>query len=204
MSILLLLLLATRLSQREAPRSPLRAAGRHRTTHNTCVSSSSLSGGQTDLQLYLRRLLRDAQRKKFVSRRELCRTIAGNRCELLTVTSPAREGFAARRIVVLSARVHPGESNASWVMQGILDFLTSPSHPAAIALRAHCVFKIAPMLNPDGVINGNYRCSLAGVDLNRQWHAPIKQEHPTVYALKMLLRSLMCQARCTVMQCDAM
>eukprot|EP00983_Pelagomonas_calceolata_P025766 806977-Pelagomonas_calceolata.AAC.1 len=26
---------------------------------------------------------------------------------------------------------------------------------------------IVPMLNPDGVINGSYRCSLAGVDLNR-------------------------------------
>ena len=25
------------------------------------------------------------------------------------------------------------------------------------------------MLNPDGVINGNYRCSLLGYDLNRVW-----------------------------------
>lgn len=25
------------------------------------------------------------------------------------------------------------------------------------------------MLNPDGVIVGNYRCNLAGVDLNRVW-----------------------------------
>jgi hypothetical protein len=30
------------------------------------------------------------------------------------------------------------------------------------------------MLNPDGVIHGNYRCSLAGVDLNRQWVNPSK------------------------------
>ena len=58
------------------------------------------------------------------------------------------------------------------------------------------------MLNPDGVVNGNYRCSLAGVDLNRQWHAPIKQEHPTVYALKMLLRSLQCQAPGVALYCD--
>ena len=30
------------------------------------------------------------------------------------------------------------------------------------------------MLNVDGVIIGNYRCSLAGNDLNRRWHNPSK------------------------------
>lgn len=30
------------------------------------------------------------------------------------------------------------------------------------------------MMNPDGVIHGNYRCSLSGVDLNRQWDNPSK------------------------------
>ena len=30
------------------------------------------------------------------------------------------------------------------------------------------------MLNMDGVINGNYRCNLAGFDLNRQYINPTK------------------------------
>ena len=30
------------------------------------------------------------------------------------------------------------------------------------------------MINVDGVILGNYRCSLAGVDLNRKWKKPDK------------------------------
>ena len=67
---------------------------------------------------------------------------------------------------MITARVHPGESNASWMMKGLLDFLTS-AHPDAKLLREMFVFKIVPMLNPDGVIIGNYRCSLAGRDLNR-------------------------------------
>jgi murein tripeptide amidase MpaA len=30
-------------------------------------------------------------------------------------------------------------------------------------------FVIIPMVNPDGVIYGNFRTNLAGFDLNRQW-----------------------------------
>lgn len=37
----------------------------------------------------------------------------------------------------------------------------------AVTLRERYVFKIIPMLNPDGVIVGNYRSSLGGYDLNR-------------------------------------
>jgi hypothetical protein len=47
----------------------------------------------------------------------------------------------------------------------------------------HCItalLQIVPMLDPDGVINGNTRASLAGVDLNRQWVAPNAELHPEV------------------------
>lgn len=57
-------------------------------------------------------------------------------------------------------------------------------------LRDAFVFKVIPMLNPDGVINGNYRCSLAGVDLNRVWNAPSRRLHPPIYGMKGLLQRL--------------
>ena len=60
-----------------------------------------------------------------------------------------------------------GETQASWMMRGFIDYLTGPSLDAKI-LRDNFVFKIVPMLNPDGVVNGNYRCSLSGQDLNRR------------------------------------
>ena len=44
------------------------------------------------------------------------------------------------------------------------------------------------MLNPDGVLYGNNRCSLAGVDLNRQWKRPAKDMHPTIFSAKTLIR----------------
>ena len=49
----------------------------------------------------------------------------------------------------------------------MLRFLTDPDNHEAQLLRDKYIFKIIPMLNPDGVINGNYRCNLAGFDLNR-------------------------------------
>ena len=59
-------------------------------------------------------------------------------------------------------------SLASYVMQGVIDFLIS-DHEKARYLRDNVVFKIIPMLNPDGVIHGHYRTSLSGADLNRRW-----------------------------------
>ena len=35
------------------------------------------------------------------------------------------EDIAERPAVILTSRVHPGESNASWIMEGILNFLVS-------------------------------------------------------------------------------
>jgi len=44
------------------------------------------------------------------------------------------------------------------------------------------------MVNADGVINGNTRSSLAGVDLNRVWMDPQKDTHPVIWSLKWLLK----------------
>ena len=43
------------------------------------------------------------------------------------------------------------------------------------------------MLNPDGVIIGNYRCNLVGGDLNRRWPNPSRILHPTIYFTKKLV-----------------
>lgn len=40
------------------------------------------------------------------------------------------------------------------------------------------------MVNVDGVIYGNYRCDLVGLDLNRCWRNPIAELHPQVSAIK--------------------
>ncbi len=92
----------------------------------------------------------------------MCRTIAGNDCDMVIITnfSSKPEDIALRKAVVITSRVHPGESNSSFIMKGILDYLVSDDEGARY-LRNNFVFKIVPMLNPDGVIIGNSRCSLS-------------------------------------------
>ena len=46
------------------------------------------------------------------------------------------------------------------------------------------------MLNPDGVIVGNYRCSLTGRDMNRNFRHPRKQSFPIIYHMKELIQNL--------------
>jgi cytosolic carboxypeptidase protein 2/3 len=86
---------------------------------------------------------------------------------IITNFSSSPEEIAERPAIILTGRVHPGESNASYIMEGIIDYLVDSHDPSAAELRKRFVFKIVPMLNPDGVIVGNYRCSLSGMDLNR-------------------------------------
>lgn len=37
------------------------------------------------------------------------------------------------------------------------------------ALLSNYLIVLIPMVNPDGVIHGNSRCNLSGLDLNRNW-----------------------------------
>lgn len=159
----------------------------------------------------------------------MCKTLAGNVCEIITITQNVETyrsheeevqewhmTAAARKLnkqrlqrqeklaenlgkkvqnehkrkqgIVLTARTHPGETPGSFIMKGVIDFLLGDSREAKL-LRRHYIFKIVPMVNPDGVRYGNYRCSALGVDLNRRWDGPNRALHPTVYHIKRMVQA---------------
>ena len=88
---------------------------------------------------------------------------------------------------ILTSRVHPGETPSSYVFKGFLDFITRVDDPRAAALRDRFVFKLIPLLNPDGVKRGHYRTDQRGINLNRVYLDPSPDLHPTIFAAKSLI-----------------
>lgn len=74
-------------------------------------------------------------------------------------------------------------------MKGLLDYITGDTFVAK-KLRHKFIFKIIPMLNPDGVIVGNSRCSLAAKDLNRQYRTVIRETYPSIWYTKTMIKRL--------------
>ena len=57
------------------------------------------------------------------------------------------------------------------------------------------------MLNPDGVIIGNYRCSLTGRDLNRNYKTVLKEAFPSIWHTREMVKKLT-EEREVVLYCD--
>ncbi|KAF4144126.1 Zinc carboxypeptidase, partial [Phytophthora infestans] len=144
----------------------------------------------------------------YYHRELLTRSLEGLRVDLVTISSydgitsshqssernPSKSAYRfdpkQKKMVVISARVHPAETPANFMLNGMLQLLLHPTDESAIALRRHFVFKLIPMLNPDGVCQGFYRTDTRGVNLNRVYEDPQPDLAPTVFALKNLLLDL--------------
>ena len=80
-------------------------------------------------------------------------------------------------------RIHPGETCGSHMLNGFLNYICSDAEEAKI-LRKKIIYKVIPMLNPDGVVVGNFRTSFCGKDLNRQFKTSATFLIPEVKAVK--------------------
>jgi len=78
-------------------------------------------------------------------------------------------GYYGNRLeLIITGRSHPCETQASWHVKGMIDWLLS-SDPAAVEYRRKTIIHFFPMTNPDGVYEGRCRAYLDGTDANRGW-----------------------------------
>ena len=123
-------------------------------------------------------LIARAAARPGVEYRELGRSLDGQSIDALVIGRGAKP-------VWLYARQHPGEPMAEWWMEGALDWLTRDAPDAARdALLAEATLHIVPNMNPDGTRRGHLRTNAAGVNLNREWHAPSIERSPEVKGVR--------------------
>ena len=89
-------------------------------------------------------------------------------------------------IIFISARVHPGETPSSLMLNSIIKLLTNPNNPLTFLLLSNFIFKIIPIINVDGVSNGHFRLDTTGINLNRCYINPSNINDPEIYAIKSL------------------
>ena len=119
-------------------------------------------------------LLSECQLSEEVSVGSLGRTVDGRDLHRLTVSGGALQYW-------IIGRQHPGESMASWWMEGFLARLLDPTDALARCLLKSATIHVVPHMNPDGAIRGHLRCNAAGANLNREWETPTLDRSPEVY-----------------------
>ena len=111
-------------------------------------------------------------------------TVDGAGLDLLTIGTPG----AGKRACWMIGRQHPGESQASWWMEGFLDRLIDEADPVARAVLERAVIHVVPHMNPDGARRGNLRANAAGANLNREWADPTMEKSPEVFLTRARMR----------------
>ncbi|KAF5302931.1 hypothetical protein FQA39_LY02111 [Lamprigera yunnana] len=180
--------------------------------NDTVYFAYSYPYSYTDLQNYLTELSSHPTKSQYATVRLLCKTLAGNNLYCVTITGPKQDtkpktkltkGRVKRkekRVIIITARVNPSDTPSSWIMKGFMDFLTDESNCARL-LREFFIFKLVPMLNPDGVVVGNTRCSLSGKDLNGEFKTESPKCYPTIWYTKLLTERMLDKHEVT-MFCD--
>ncbi|QBF81368.1 hypothetical protein EXU30_00645 [Shewanella maritima] len=122
-------------------------------------------------------LISEVQLHPSVSLEHLGLTLDGRDMTLLKVG----DGDPAKKNIWITARQHPGETMAEWLVEGLLNQLLDSDNATAKTLLDKANFYIVPNMNPDGSVRGHLRTNAVGTNLNREWQSPSLEKSPEVY-----------------------
>lgn len=107
-------------------------------------------------------------------------SVLGKPIDALTTTESN-----GKKLIVILSRQHPPEVTGYMAMQEFIKTLTANT-ALAKSFRAKFELVLIPLINPDGVDQGNWRHSAMGVDLNRDWELFAQPETKAIkdYLLK--------------------
>ena len=91
------------------------------------------------------------------------------------------DGDTSKRNIWITARQHPGETMAEWLIEGLLYSLLDSDNATGRQLLEKANFYIVPNMNPDGSVRGHLRTNAAGTNLNREWANPSLDKSPEVF-----------------------
>ncbi|MEO5893176.1 MAG: M14-type cytosolic carboxypeptidase [Ferruginibacter sp.] len=105
---------------------------------------------------------------------------------LLTITDTTVPA-ADKKVVLITTLQHAGEAIGGFFVEGMTGYLLSEA-ATAIESRKKIIYKIVPMMNPDGIHHGMTRLNANYEDLNQEWdddfidtvHAPTEPEVASV------------------------
>ena len=85
------------------------------------------------------------------------------------------------------ARQHPGETQASWWIEGCLEALGSD---VAYRVLEKANVYVVPNMNPDGGRRGYLRVNAAGANLNREWDKATMLRSPEVFTVRAAMHAV--------------
>ena len=91
------------------------------------------------------------------------------------------DGDAKKRNIWITARQHPAETMAEWLVEGLLYSLLDSDNATSKLLLEKANFYIVPNMNPDGSVRGHLRTNAVGTNLNREWLNPSLEKSPEVF-----------------------
>ena len=126
-------------------------------------------------------LLAAVQTHPLVSVEHLGETLDKRDLTLVKIADGDSSSDKSKRNIWITARQHPGETMAEWLVEGLLYSLLDSDNATAKLLLDKANFYIVPNMNPDGSVRGHLRTNAVGTNLNREWLSPSLEKSPEVF-----------------------